>query len=136
NRGCIFRVRPLLHDNFMKRNIFILSLVLLLVFSGYRHAHAQIKPGIRMGVNYADVKNLAITENNGVHFGTYLNISLAGLAAVEPGIQFSQRKLPFHTNGSSSKVTLKYLDFPLTFRMSLFPFVNVFGGPQVSVLMG
>lgn len=118
----------------MRNKLFGLSFLLLLV--GMQHATAQIKPGFRLGLNYAETKNFNIVEHNGFHVGTYLNISLAGIAALEPGAQFSQRKLPFVANGTSSQVTLGYFDFPLIFRLSVLPFVNVFGGPQASVLVG
>jgi len=121
----------------MRRNISILSVLLLIFFfSCFQHANAQVKAGVRMGLNYTDLTELRPQDNSGFHLGTYLKLSLAGIVAVEPGAQYSKRKFTLYSNGPTSNVTFNYLDFPLILRLSVFPFVNVFGGPQASVLIG
>jgi hypothetical protein len=120
-----------------KAKLFSLLLMILMV-SGVQQINAQIKSGIRLGLNYPNLTELTPQDNNGFHMGSYIRFSLAGIVALEPGFQYSQRKFPVKSNlsSSTSTVKLKYLDIPVIFRLSLLPFVNVFGGPQASVLVG
>src|SRR5690606_30897362 len=87
-------------------------------------------------LNYPDLSILNPQNNNGFHVGSYLQISLAGIIVVEPGIQYSQKTFYINPDANTPTVNLKYMDVPLIFRMSVFPFVHVFGGPQASVLLG
>lgn len=119
----------------IKAKLFSLLLVILMI-SSVQQINAQVKSGIRLGLNYPNLTVLTPQNNNGYHIGSYIRFSLVGIVALEPGFQYSQRKFPFQSNFSSSKLTLKYLDIPVIFRLSPLPFVNVFGGPQASVLVG
>lgn len=121
----------------MSKNAKLFSLLLvILMISGVQQIHAQVKSGIRLGLNYPNLTPVTPQDINGFHMGSYIRISLAGIVALEPGFQFSQRKYPFKSNLSSARVKLNYLEIPVIFRLSPFPFVNVFGGPQASVLIG
>src|SRR5690606_24316690 len=93
--------------------------VLIFIILGFQQANAQIESGIRVGLNYPDLSILNPKNNNGFHVGSYLKISLAGIIAVEPGIQYSQRSFSINPDANGSSVNLKYLDVPLIFRMSL-----------------
>lgn len=118
-----------------KTKLFSLLLMILLI-SGVQQIQAQVKSGIRLGLNYPQLSELTPQDNNGFHMGTYIRFSLAGIMALEPGFQYSHRKFPVKSNLTSSTVKLKYLEIPVIFRLSVLPFVNVFGGPQASVLVG
>jgi len=115
--------------------LLILSLAVGLLAS-IPQANAQIKSGIRIGLNYADLTDLQPKSNNGFHAGAYLRISLAGIMALEPGLQYSQRKFNAHPGFPSRQVRLNYIDVPVIFRFGFLPFANIFGGPQASVLLG
>lgn len=115
---------------------FLIIGLLFFALLSFQPVQAQMKSGIRAGLNYPDLSILNPQNNNGFHMGTYLKISLAGVIALEPGIQYSQRKFYINPNDNNQTVNLKYLDVPLVFRMSILPFVHVFGGPQASVLLG
>ena len=97
---------------------------------------AQVKAGLRAGVNYADLGQLNPKEGIGFHAGTYLRFSLAGLIELEPGIQFSQRKFNVHPDFPSSRLQLSYVDVPILVRVGVLPFIDIFAGPQASVLVG
>jgi hypothetical protein len=98
-------------------------------------AHAQVKAGLRAGINYADLTQLLPKYGNGFHAGTYLKFSLASLLELEPGIQYSQRKFDVHPGYPGNSLHLNYIDVPIVVRMGLLPFVDVFAGPQASVLV-
>jgi len=121
----------------MKRagKIVLLILLVALFVEGIPQVNAQINSGIRAGLNFSDITELQPKSNNGFHVGTYLKISLAGLMTLEPAIQYSVRKFQSHPDYPTSKVSLKYIDVPLILRVGVLPFVNVFVGPQASVLL-
>lgn len=97
---------------------------------------AQVKAGLRAGVNYGDLTQLLPKYGNGFHAGTYLKFSLAGVLELEPGIQYSVRKFDVHPGYPGNSLHLNYIDVPILARMGLLPFVDIFAGPQASVLVG
>lgn len=115
--------------------IFKFILVLVAVFLSYQ-LQAQVKAGLRAGINYADLGKLHPKEASGFHAGTYLKFSLAGLIELEPGIQYSQRKFKVHPDFPSSRLHLNYIDVPILVRVGVLPFIDIFAGPQASVLVG
>ncbi|HLT06586.1 MAG TPA: porin family protein [Cyclobacteriaceae bacterium] len=98
-------------------------------------AEAQVKAGLRAGVNYADLGELNPKAGIGFHAGTYLRFSLAGILELEPGIQYAQRRFGVHPDFPSSRLHLNYIDVPVVARIGLMPFVDLFAGPQASVLV-
>jgi hypothetical protein len=111
------------------------TLLLILIFAGNQQVQAQVKAGVRAGLNYPNMSVLNPEDHNGFHIGTYLKISLAGIVALEPGIQYAHREFTSQWNNNTYEVNLNYLEVPMLFRLSVFPFVNIFGGPQASVLL-
>lgn len=97
---------------------------------------AQVKAGLRAGMNYADITNLHPNQSSGFHVGTYLKFSLAGMIELEPGMQYSQRKFNVHPDTPSSHLNLNYVDVPILLRVGVLPFIHIFAGPQASVLLG
>lgn len=118
-----------------KRNSIVTMLGLILMISAYHQTNAQVKAGARFGLNYEDVNLLNIRENNGFHVGTYINLNLLGIAALEPGLQYSHTSFYPNPDISSPKINLNYLQIPVIVRLSILPFVNVFAGPQTSLLV-
>lgn len=112
-----------------------IGLVLVALVLSFQ-VQAQVKAGLRAGVNYANLGQLQPSKGIGFHAGTYLKFSLAGLIELEPGIQYSQRKLSVHPDFPSSRLHLNYIDVPVLVRIGLLPFVDIFAGPQASVLVG
>ncbi len=119
-----------------KTTQFFSLMLIILLLSAVQQVDAQVKSGVRLGLNYPNLSVITPQDNNGFHMGTYIKFSLGGIVALEPGFQYYKRKFAIQSNVSSSEINLKYLEVPLLFRLSILPFVNVFGGPQASVLIG
>ena len=112
-----------------------IAVVLITLTFSYQ-AEAQVKAGLRVGVNYAELTQLLPQHGNGFHAGTYLKFSLAGVLELEPGIQYSYRKFNVHPGYPGNSLHLNYIDVPILARMAVLPFVDVFAGPQASLLVG
>ena len=108
---------------------------MLLMILAYHQATAQVKAGARFGLNYEDVNLLNIRENHGFHVGTYIKLHLLGIATLEPGLQYSHTSFYPNTGVSSTKISLNYLQAPIIVRLSILPFMNIFAGPQPSLLV-
>ena len=120
----------------MDRIRLCLPMVLLMVcLAGFNQVNAQVKSGVRAGLNYPSL-SFNPQNNNGYHLGAYIKVSLAGIVAVEPGMQYAHKQFASDQHASSYKIDLNYLEVPVLFRLSVFPFINVFGGPKASVLLG
>lgn len=131
--GCLSLIDSPLCLFYMNKVLKIALVVTALAFS--YPAEAQIKAGFRAGINYADLTQLQPKYGNGFHGGTYLNFSLAGVLELEPGIQYSYRKFNFHPGFPGNTLHLNYIDVPVVVRMGLLPFVDIFAGPQASLLV-
>jgi len=99
-------------------------------------ATAQAQVGIRAGFNSANFSNTNFEAKSGFHIGGYYTFD-AGLVSVEPGIQYSQKgyKGTEAPSGKSIDEQLGYIDIPVLFRVNLIPAVNIFAGPQASLLV-
>lgn len=93
--------------------------------------------GIRAGFNSSNFSKTDFATTGGNHFGAYYTaITSAGLLSIEPGIQFSGKG--FETTdakGQNITESLGYLDFPALVRLNILPYLNVFAGPQASILV-
>lgn len=109
----------------------ILFLILTLGFIGA----AQAQFGLRAGLNSSNFSDTNYDAKIGFHAGGYYKFDL-GILAVEPGIQYSQRGYEGTASGSGGEVSekLNYIDVPVLVRFDFLPIVNVFAGPQGSIL--
>ncbi len=111
--------------------------LLLLLFSlGVFHfSYAQL-PGIRAGINSGNFSDTNYNAKLGFHAGGYYRIG-TGFISVEPGVQYSVKG--YETNvaitGGVVSEKLTYVDIPLLVRLNIYEFLNVFAGPQLSLLM-
>lgn len=98
-------------------------------------AHAQF--GIRAGLNSANFSNSTFSATTGFHVGGYYLVKTAtDLVSVEPGIQYSGKGYKTTAPGIGDvSEKLGYVDIPVLVRLSLIPSLNVFAGPQASVLV-
>lgn len=97
---------------------------------------AQGQTGVRAGWNYTDIKGISADGNVGFHAGLYHKVNFLGLLAIEPGIQYSQKGGEINGVDGTVKDRLHYIDVPLIARLGILPFINIFAGPQASVLLG
>ena len=109
---------------------------LLLIFSIGLISSAQAQFGIRAGINSANFSDTNFDSRLGIHVGGYYKLK-AGLIAIEPGIQFSQKgyKGTDLQSGDDVNERLNYIDIPVLLRVNIIPAVNVFAGPQGSLLI-
>ncbi|MCS5491753.1 porin family protein [Algoriphagus limi] len=112
------------------RKILALFFLFGIVFS------AQAQFGIRAGLSSANFSETNYKANVGFHGGVYYRLGTPMLE-VEPGIQFAQKGFETNNpvNGDVITESLNYVDFPLLVRLNFLPALNVFAGPQVSVLV-
>lgn len=108
----------------------ILLLFFLLASAGM--AHAQF--GIRAGYSAANFSDTNFDTRSGFHLGAYYSIGAAFLK-VEPGIQYAQKGYKTtDMSGDAVDEQLGYVDVPVLVRLDILPILNVFAGPQVSIL--
>lgn len=109
---------------------------LLLIFSIGLISTAQAQFGIRAGLNSTTFSDTNFDSRLGFHVGGYYKLK-AGLVAIEPGIQFSQKgyKGTDGQSGDDVNERLNYIDIPVLVRVNIIPAVNIFAGPQGSLLI-
>ncbi|WP_425637363.1 outer membrane beta-barrel protein [Algoriphagus yeomjeoni] len=110
--------------------------ILAFVFFLGLFATANAQFGVRAGYSSASFSDFNSDALSGFHVGAYYKIG-DGFLAVEPGIQYAQKGYTNLMNGSPStdKELLNYVDVPVLVRVNFLPFLNVFAGPQASVLV-
>lgn len=110
--------------------------VLLVFFLLGIVATSQAQFGIRAGFNSANFSDTNFDAKSGFHIGGYYTIG-DGFIAVEPGIQYSQKGYEGKEVGTGRTLDEKlgYIDIPVLFRLNLIPSLNIFAGPQASLLL-
>jgi Outer membrane protein beta-barrel domain len=141
----------------MKKQI-LLSLVALSATTMY--ATAQVKFGVKAGVNLANWQGDAVNTLNdavgftsgvlttkmkpGLHAGGYANIPLSSRISVEPGVIYSQKGYEikgsldfkdFEFISAVSRVQSHYIDIPVMLKAEVAKGFTVYAGPQVSYLV-
>lgn len=96
-------------------------------------AHAQF--GARTGLNSSNFSDTNFSNKQGFHLGAYYKIHL-GVIDIEPGLQYSKKGYEGTEDASGIEVNerLNYIDVPVLVRFNVLEVVNIFGGPQASVL--
>ncbi|WP_026968700.1 porin family protein [Algoriphagus terrigena] len=109
----------------------ILMLFFLVGFAAT--AHAQF--GVRAGFSSANFSDADFDAKSGIHLGAYYTFG-ADFISVEPGIQYSQKgyKAVNPATGDPIDEQLGYIDIPVLVRLKLIPALNIFAGPQASIL--
>lgn len=110
--------------------------LLFLIFSIGLISTAQAQFGVRAGYNSSNFSDTNFDSKHGFHVGAYYKIK-APVVAIEPGIQFTQKGYTGMDAASGDDITEKvnYIDVPVLVRVNLLPILNVFAGPQGSVLI-
>ncbi len=125
-------------------------------------ANAQIKYGVRAGVNMANWQGDAVKSLNsivnvtdgylstkgrtGFHVGGYVSIPVGEKFSIEPGLQYSQKgyaikgnidipALKFIGANAGAQVQSHYIDVPLLVRAEVAKGLSVYAGPQFSYLV-
>lgn len=110
--------------------------ILLVIFLVGIVATAQAQFGVRAGFSSANFSNTNFDARSGFHLGAYYTIG-PDFISVEPGLQYSQKGYQGTElwTGKSIDEQLSYIDIPVLLRLNLIPAVNIFGGPQASLLL-
>jgi len=97
--------------------------------------------GFNYGVYYTgymyNLKGKKLIAVRGILIGKYASaIKSAGLLSIEPGVQYSRKGYAASISGKG-EITEKlgYIDIPVLARLNLTPSINVFVGPQASLLV-
>jgi hypothetical protein len=120
----------------MIRN-FLLIVILLISFSAVKAQYPEI--GLRGGLilsstGGADAGNSSIKP--GFILGAYLPIVITDFYSLEPGLYYALKGSRVEDDTESSTFHLHYLDVPVYARIYLAEGFNLFGGPQISYLVG
>jgi Outer membrane protein beta-barrel domain len=124
--------------------------------------NAQVKYGVRAGVNMANWQGDAVKSINsivnatngyldtkgrtGFFAGGYVNLPIAKGISIEPGLLYSQKgytlngdievpALKFLGANASAQVQSHYIDIPVLVRAEVVKGLSVYAGPQVSYLV-
>ncbi len=124
--------------------------------------HAQVSYGIRTGVNFAkwQGEDLQIIEDlvdktegyletrgkTGWHLGGYVNIPINKTFSFEPGLAYSKKgyslmgdfQIPVLKSlglNAGARVQSHYIDMPLVLKANVVKGLNIYAGPQVSLLV-
>lgn len=111
--------------------------LLVLVFALGFFGTAQAQFGVRAGLSSANFSDFDSDPILGFHAGAYYKKDL-GFISIEPGIQYSQKGYErMGTTGTPAVKNdrLSYLDIPVLVRFNFLPILNIFAGPQGSVLV-
>jgi len=113
------------------------SLLILLTLAIYLPLNAQIKYGLKAGLNasnlsFPNLPNKA--ERLGFHVGIFSEIPFSDFIAIQPELSYSTKGAKFRPLNEKQVIVLDYVDFllPLSFKLSAFD-LNV--GPYVSYLV-
>ncbi|WP_235954727.1 porin family protein [Cyclobacterium salsum] len=96
--------------------------------------------GIRGGASFfnwggEDITGNDYTNRTGFHAGVYGNSFIGDRFSVEPGLYYSVKGTQ-NDDMVNSRAVLNYLDAPILFRLYATDGVNLFLGPQASLLLG
>ncbi|MFA0963496.1 porin family protein [Roseivirga sp. BDSF3-8] len=116
------------------RNVFILAATLCILC--LNEATAQVKPGIKVALNYSSIESEYFQDtDNGVGYsiGGFLDVPVSNAFHLEPTLLYSVKRDKAMQEGITNKIRFNYLDLPLLMRFYVADGFNLFIGPQMSV---
>lgn len=104
------------------------------VFGLFFVANAQV--GLRAGLSSGNFSDTNFNAKLGYHVGGYYRLG-TGFISVEPGVQYSTKGYEGNEAATGAVISekLSYVDIPLLIRLNVYPFLNLFAGPQASFLL-
>lgn len=116
------------------------SLVIVLVFLGmasFTYAQTHIQPGIKAGLNVANVhgKNFDYNPRASFHAGGLLHIHLNRTWAIQPELVFSSQGAKYTNNGVDYRTKLDYINIPALVQFMTASGFRVETGPQLGFLV-
>jgi hypothetical protein len=115
---------------YMKKSILILSMLCL----GMIATQAQFTPGIKGGINVADVSNFNGDNRISGHVGLFLHHTINANWCVQPEILYSGQGQKYMTLDGERTLALNYIQVPV--MVQYYPVKQLYFefGPQVSFL--
>jgi hypothetical protein len=117
----------------MKRVFLFLGLSLSLAA-----ANAQIKYGIKGGLNIANIGGSDIEDNKaklGFHLGGFVDIPVQSSFSVQPELLFSAQGCGFDLEGDDAKWNMNYLLVPVMAKYTFSSGLSLETGPQLGFLL-
>lgn len=117
----------------MRKLIFVLLFGIALLFS--QEVSAQF--GARIGASFANFDGFDFDSRTGLHAGVYYGLTVMERLVIEPAIFYSQKGYKSSDASASGKISenLDYIDIPVLVRCQIMNVLNVFAGPQGSLLI-
>lgn len=120
----------------------VMVFAVIMAITSFQTSHAQINYGLKGGLNFANVGGDDVEDAEmrvGFHVGGFLDISLAGLVAVETGLYYSQKGYQYNESFMGVSFEFEnvssYLDIPVVMKVSPLPLIHFYAGPQASILL-
>ncbi|EOZ96893.1 hypothetical protein A33Q_2203 [Indibacter alkaliphilus LW1] len=111
------------------KKLFLVSFMFLSMIAA-QQANAQV--GLRTGLNVSNFNGYSFDSRVAFRAGVFYGLDLMENIKIEPGLYFSQKGIQESSDGISDR--LSYIDIPVVVRYGLSEKLNVFAGPQASVL--
>ncbi len=124
----------------MKKNIFVIALVVLSGIAYQAGAQAQFALGIKGGPNFANLDvNSSVGTNyknrTGFHAGAFALIKLTKIG-IQPELLFSRQGSNFQFNSGSGAANFDYINIPIILKLYTVAGINLQVGPQFGFLSG
>jgi len=116
----------------MKKLLFVLLFGITFMFN--HEVKAQF--GARVGANFTNFNGFDFDSRTGLHAGIYYGLPLMEKLVIEPAILYSQKGYKSADNSASGRIkeNLNYIDIPVLVRYQVLDGLNLFAGPQGSLL--
>ncbi|MCX6315693.1 MAG: outer membrane beta-barrel protein [Bacteroidetes bacterium] len=101
-------------------------------------SHAQLKIGVKAGLNFANVTSTAGFSNSdrtGYMIGGYIAPKAKKLLGFRSEIMLSRQGYNYKTNTNNNTVSLDYLLLPQLITLNIGKKINIHAGPQIAILL-
>ena len=111
-------------------------LVIVLLTSLFAFQEAKAQFGIRAGVSFSNFDGFDFESRTGMHAGFYYGIPVLDKIVIEPAFLYSQKGYKASATASQEAITenINYFDVPVLIRYKVLDGLNIFAGPQASVV--
>lgn len=109
----------------------------LLIAGTTAFSQVTFKPGVRTGANFANISNIDYDTKTDFYFGTFLEMQLASIYALQPEITYSRQGANSNISGGRD-LELQYVGLSVINKFSPIPDVGLhfLVGPGIDVKVG
>jgi len=69
----------------------ITGIFLLLILSAITLANAQVRPGVKLGINHSNISNTKLESKAGLYIGAFVKIPITEYYALQPEVLYSRQ---------------------------------------------